>query len=95
MILLSRGTLATQADEEGFRELMVQAGRIDDLPERLIDAASALTGCGPAFAFVFCRPWPTAPLPAVCPWPKPGNIPPRCSWAAPGWLWTPRRTRKS
>lgn len=55
MILLSRGTLATQADAEGFRELMVQAGRIDDLPERLIDAASALTGCGPAFAFVFLQ----------------------------------------
>ena len=35
MILLSRGTLATQADAEGFRELMAQAGRIDDLPEHL------------------------------------------------------------
>ncbi len=36
-----------------FRETLAQAGRLDPLPERLIDAGCALTGCGPAFVDLF------------------------------------------
>lgn len=36
-----------------FRETLSQAGRLDPLPERLIDAGCALTGCGPAFVDLF------------------------------------------
>lgn len=55
MILLCRGSLATERDAEEFRILMAHAGRIDEIPERLIDAASAVAGCGPAFAYMFVQ----------------------------------------
>ena len=55
MILLCRGSLAAERDAEEFRILMAQAGRIDEIPERLMDAASAITGCGPAFAYMFVQ----------------------------------------
>lgn len=38
------------ADE--FERIMSFAGRIDKIPEKLIDAASAVAGCGPAFVFM-------------------------------------------
>ena len=38
-----------------FRTLMAGAGLIDELPEKLIDAAGTLTGCGPAFAYLFAE----------------------------------------
>lgn len=55
MTLLCRGTLATQEDADEFRELMRYSGRIDEIPERLMDAASAVAGCGPAFAYLFVQ----------------------------------------
>ena len=55
MILLCCGSLATARDAEEFRILMAHAGRIDEIPERLMDAASAITGCGPAFAYMFVQ----------------------------------------
>ena len=36
-----------------FAALMAPAGLIDRVEERLIDAACALSGCGPAFAYLF------------------------------------------
>lgn len=36
-----------------FCALMAGAGRLDELPEGLIDAGSALSGCGPAFVYPF------------------------------------------
>ena len=39
--------------EEAFVSLMSEAGMVSPLAEEKIDAASALTGCGPAFVYLF------------------------------------------
>ncbi len=44
---------ATAEDEKTFLSFMAAAGRFDNLPETLIDAGSALSGCGPAFVCQF------------------------------------------
>lgn len=43
------------ADEELFRNSFAKAGVLDKLPEDKIDAASALSGCGPAFVYAFAE----------------------------------------
>lgn len=43
----------TAEAENYFRESMRFSGLVDKLPEKLIDAGSALSGCGPAFASMF------------------------------------------
>ena len=44
--------VADEAEAE-FLQIMAPAGRLDRLSENLIDAASAVSGCGPAFAAMF------------------------------------------
>lgn len=47
-------TAGVSADEEKrFLELMAPAGRLDSVPESLIDAASSVSGCGPAWVYQF------------------------------------------
>lgn len=41
----------TEDEEAAFAELLEDAGKVDALSENLIDAASALSGCGPAFVY--------------------------------------------
>lgn len=38
---------------DSFREDLRYSGKLDALEERLIDAASALSGCGPAYMYLF------------------------------------------
>ena len=45
----------TKEDLEAFRWSMKEAGLVDRLPEKLIDAGSALSGCGPAFVSLFAE----------------------------------------
>ena len=42
-------------DEQAFLNCFKKAGVLDKLPEEKIDAASALSGCGPAFAYAFAK----------------------------------------
>ena len=46
---------ATDSDVCIFKEAMSKTGVIDELPEELIDAATAVMGCGPAFAYQFAE----------------------------------------
>ncbi|MBR2023650.1 MAG: pyrroline-5-carboxylate reductase [Clostridia bacterium] len=46
---------ASQADEQAFLQCFAKAGKIDKIPEDKIDAASALSGCGPAFVYAFAE----------------------------------------
>ena len=43
----------TPEELEEFRALLGGAGRLDLLPEGLIDAGSAVSGCGPAYVYLF------------------------------------------
>lgn len=46
---------ATERDVAAFELAMSAAGRLSAIPERLIDAATAVMGCGPAFAYQFAE----------------------------------------
>ena len=57
---VGRGTVLWCANElvdervaSEFERIMKPTGLVDKIPERLIDAASAVSGCGPAFVFMF------------------------------------------
>ena len=41
----------TAEEEQEFLKLMAPAGRLDAVPEALIDAASSVSGCGPAWVY--------------------------------------------
>ena len=45
--------LVTEETVASFREDLRFSGQLDELEERLIDAASALSGCGPAYGYLF------------------------------------------
>ncbi len=44
---------ATAEETAEFLALMKPAGLLDQIPENLMDAASAVSGCGPAYAYLF------------------------------------------
>lgn len=52
MILYTANELVTEDELTEFLDAMSKAGRFDRLDEKLIDAGSAVSGCGPAFAYL-------------------------------------------
>ncbi len=53
MMLWCKNAIVTDNAAKGFYEIMAPSGKLDEIPERLIDAASAVSGCGPAFVYMF------------------------------------------
>ena len=64
----------TAEEEAEFLKLMAPAGRLDAVPEGLIDAASCVSGCGPAWVYQFIEALADG-----------RSTPPRWSWAARSW----------
>lgn len=52
VVLYSKNDAVTPELEQGFLELMAQAGGLYPMDEALIDAGTAVSGCGPAFAYL-------------------------------------------
>ncbi|MBR5730580.1 MAG: pyrroline-5-carboxylate reductase [Firmicutes bacterium] len=53
VILYCRGELASDEDAVLLMDLMRPAGIISEMDEKKLDMGSALTGCGPAFVYMF------------------------------------------
>ena len=53
MILYTLGEGISEEDESLFTNVLKFAGTLDKIDEKLIDAASAVSGCGPAFVYMF------------------------------------------
>ena len=53
MILYAANARVTPRQEALFLSLLAKAGKVDKLDEKLIDAASAVSGCGPAYVYMF------------------------------------------
>ncbi len=54
-VILYDSTAVTDAELDVFCSAMGHGGLLDPLPEHLIDAGSAVAGCGPAFADLFAE----------------------------------------
>lgn len=53
MTLWCDNGVPTERQKADFRQLMSASGQLGELTERLIDAGSAISGCGPAFVSLF------------------------------------------
>ncbi len=53
MILWCKNKNVTDEGENAFVDIMQKAGTLDKIDEELIDAGCAISGCGPAFVFMF------------------------------------------
>lgn len=53
MILYTANAAVSEMDKAAFVQLLSAAGQLDEIPETLIDAGCAVSGCGPAFVYLF------------------------------------------
>ena len=54
-MILWCGKDVTAEETEDFEKILSRAGRLLKIPEHLIDAGSAVSGCGPAYVFQFAE----------------------------------------
>lgn len=55
MLLYTAGAAVSKQEKEELCTALSCAGRLDEIDEALIDAASAVSGCGPAFVCLFAE----------------------------------------
>lgn len=55
MILYCANALVSDENLADFRKSMSEAGKLDCIAEPLIDASGSVSGCGPAFAYMFIQ----------------------------------------
>ena len=55
MILYTANDAVTDYEIDTFLHALSKAGKLDEIAEEKIDAASALSGCGPAFVYLFAE----------------------------------------
>ncbi len=55
MISFCKNTSVTGEAAEDFKAIMEKAGSLLEIDEKLIDAATAVAGCGPAFVYMFAE----------------------------------------
>ena len=53
MVLYCANAAVKKEEISEFTEILSKAGELDYIPESLIDAAAALSGCGPAYVYMF------------------------------------------
>lgn len=53
VVLYTLGEGVTDSDASELKLMLSKAGLLTELPEKLIDAGSAVSGCGPAFTYMF------------------------------------------
>ena len=53
LILCAKNGMVSDAEYDKFKSGFAAAGMLDDISESLIDAASAISGCGPAYVYMF------------------------------------------
>lgn len=53
MVLYTSNAGVWEKEEKAFLEFMSEAGEFEKLPEHLIDAGTAVSGCGPAYVYMF------------------------------------------
>ena len=53
MVLYTANASVSAESEQTFLSFMSEAGEFEKLPENLIDAGTAVSGCGPAYVYMF------------------------------------------
>ncbi len=53
VVLYTANDMVSALKAEAFEKILSKCGTVDRIPENLIDAASAVSGCGPAFVYLF------------------------------------------
>ena len=54
-VLIAANKSVDKVTLDTFKAAMEYSGLCDEIPEKLIDAASAVTGCGPAYVFIMAE----------------------------------------